>query len=133
MPAPSLLSRRSALLMAAISAAAISSPGRALIPASRAPVPLPSPDQIRRDYQAMVDFGPRLPGSTNHLRFVDWLAREFRAAGLSTGPCENYAYKRWEPKRWGLDIFETSETRSVRDVAYFVRSKPTGPAGVEGP
>ena len=133
MSASPILSRRSALLMAAISATALSSAGRAFVPASRAPVPLPSPDQIRRDYQTMVDFGPRLPGSKNHLRFVDWLAREFRAAGLSTGPCESYAYTRWEPKRWGLDILETDDTRSVRDVAYFVRSKPTGSAGVEGP
>ncbi|CAE1297582.1 unnamed protein product [Acanthosepion pharaonis] len=58
------------------------------------------------------------------------LAREFRAAGLSTGPCELCLYALGSPL--GLDILETDDTRSVRDVAYFVRSKPTGSAGVEG-
>jgi hypothetical protein len=128
-----LLSRRAALLTAAVAMAGCGRAGRA-IAAARAPmpVPLPSADQIRQDYQQMVDFGPRLPGNANHIRFVDWLARQMVAAGLQSGPCENYAYRRWEPKRWSLDIID-GKRRIAIPVAYFVRSQPTGRQGVTGP
>jgi hypothetical protein len=125
----SLLSRRAALINAAIAAASLGSTGKALAAIQPRPIPLPSPERIRQDYQRMVDFGPRLPGNANHLRFVDWLRRELTAAGLQPGPCESYAYRRWEPKSWGLEV----EGRKIPGVAYFVRSAPTGPEGVTGP
>lgn len=125
-------SRRTALVAGAVAAAALTSPGRVLA-AGKRPVPLPSPAQIRRDYQQMVDFGPRLPGNANHLRFVDWWADQFVAAGLQLGPCEAYTYRRWEPKRWSLEIAGPAGRRAVPDVAYFVRSQPTGAKGVTGP
>lgn len=131
MPSTPCLTRRSALLAAAVAMAGTSRAGRA-IAATRAPVPLPSADQIRRDYQQMVDFGPRLPGNANHLRFVDWLARQMVAAGLRMGPCESYAYRRWEPKSWTLDLLDGGK-RSPIPAAYFVRSASTGPQGVTGP
>ena len=69
---PSLISRRAALLAAACALASTSVAGRALAAGQRrrAPVPLPTAAQIRRDYQEMVDFGPRLPGNANHLAFA---------------------------------------------------------------
>src|SRR4051794_18136850 len=65
--------------------------------ARRAPraVPLPSPRQVRRDFQRMVDFGPRLTGSAAHNRFIAWLDREFVKAGLKLRPCDVYDIERW--------------------------------------
>ncbi|HYZ63698.1 MAG TPA: hypothetical protein VE650_14710, partial [Acetobacteraceae bacterium] len=97
----SLMSRRGALLAAACALASTSAMGRALGASGgrRAPVPLPSAADIRRDYRKMVDFGPRLPGNRNHLAFVDWLAGQLQDAGLTLGPCESYDYRRWDPRR----------------------------------
>ncbi|WP_454798295.1 hypothetical protein [Novosphingobium lindaniclasticum] len=133
MPSFPPLSRRAALVAGAVAAAGLNPAARAFAAKNRAMVPLPDAERIRRDYQQMVDFGPRLPGNANHLRFVDWLGRELTAAGLQPGPCEAYAYRRWEPKRWGLDLIEGTARRAVANVAYFVRSQPTGPEGVTGP
>lgn len=127
-----LTSRRGALLAAAFALAtprALSRPASAM----RQPVPLPPPEQIRRDYQAMVDFGPRLPGNAAHHRFVAWMGREFERADLLRGPCETFAYRRWEPKRWGLDIIGGGQSRTIGKVTYFVRAASTGPDGVTGP
>jgi hypothetical protein len=131
----SLISRRGALLAAACALASASAAGRALGSnrRRRAPVPLPSAAAIRRDFQEMVDFGPRLPGSANHLAFVDWMAGEFQDAGLMLGPCESYSYRRWDPKRVGLDVLDDGVRRPIDKVTFFVRSAPTGPEGVTAP
>ena len=102
-------------------------------PPTRATVPLPSPETIRHDYQTMVDFGPRLPGHPNHLRFVDWLAREMQATGLTLGPCDSYAYRRWDPLDFGLAVEEGGAFRPLPKVAYYVRSASTSPAGITAP
>ncbi|MGH6613684.1 hypothetical protein [Sphingomonas sp.] len=129
-----MMSRRGALLAAAISFASTCLPAQALAAAvGRAPVPLPSAAQIRRDYQQMVDFGPRLPGNANHLKFVEWMAQEFQAAGLLLGPCESYAYRRWEPRKWGVEVVDGGRRHAISNVAYFVRSDPTAAEGVSGP
>lgn len=96
-------------------------------------VPLPDPAQIKRDYAELVNFGPRLPGNANHVRFVRWLADEFAASGLRVGPCEEYAYRHWDPRSTSLAIGSGSSRRQVRFPTHYVRSAPTGPAGVEGP
>ncbi len=131
----SLISRRSTLLAAACALASASAPVRALasIRPRRTPVPLPSAADIRRDYQEMVDFGPRLPGNANHLAFVDWMAGQFQDAGLLLGPCESYSYRRWDPKRVSLEVLDGGTRRPVDKVTFFVRSAPTGPEGVTGP
>lgn len=131
----SLISRRAALLGAACALASTSVAARAFTasPRRRAPVPLPSAAQIRRDYQEMVDFGPRLPGNANHLRFVDWMAGQFEDAGLTLGPCETYGYRRWDPKRVSLELLDDGARRPIDKVTFFVRSAPTGPEGVTGP
>src|SRR6185503_9719283 len=42
-----------------------------------ATVPLPSPRQVRADFQRMVDFGPRLTGTQAHPAFIAWPEAEF--------------------------------------------------------
>ena len=132
---PNQLTRRSALLAGVCSAVAACS--RSVTPSAmagnRSFVPLPDAEAIRRDYQTMVDFGPRLPGTQNHIDFVDYMAREFEAAGLTLGPCETYTYRRWEPKSWGLRVLDGMYGGPVVRPAYYVRSAPTPPEGVEGP
>lgn len=122
---------RRALITGAIAAAGAMA-ARPSIAAGKRPaalVPLPDAARIRADCQTMVDFGPRLPGNDSHLRFVKWMADEFRAAGLVMGPSETYAYRRWDPKRVALE----ADGVTVPNVAYYVRSDPTSPAGVTGP
>jgi hypothetical protein len=125
------LNRRHAL--AALAAAGLSGCATAAPRASSVLVPLPTADQIRDGFQHMVDFGPRLPGNGNHLRFVDWMAEEFQAAGLQLGPCREYDYRRWDPKTFSLEVEDGGQMQSVSKPAYYVRSKPTGPEGVTGP
>lgn len=127
------MSRRGVLLAGACALAASRATARPLRGAAAGQVPLPTPAQVRRDYQTMVDFGPRLPGNAGHHRFVQWMGDEFEKAGLLLGPCESFPYRRWEPKRWALEIGEGPVRKPVGKVAYFVRSASTGPAGVTGP
>lgn len=96
-------------------------------------VPLPTPEIIRRDYQRMVDFGPRLPGHPNHVRFVEFLAREFQQIGLILGPCDSYAYRRWDPLAYGLDLEDDGTMKPVPNIAYYVRSHPAQPGCITAP
>jgi hypothetical protein len=101
--------------------------------ASRRVVPLPSAKQVRADFQRMVDFGPRLTGSRGHDRFVDWLRREFVAAGADLLPCDDYAYERWSAGRFGLDLLDGSQPGAVKVATYYTRSQETPEGGIEGP
>ncbi len=113
-------------LAESIAGAVAASPGRDI-------VPLPTPEIIRRDYQRMVDFGPRLPGHPNHVRFVEFLAREFQQIGLTLGPCDSYAYRRWDPLAYGLDLEDDGTMKPVPNIAYYVRSHPAPPGGITAP
>jgi hypothetical protein len=101
--------------------------------ASGAPVGLPSPAQVRADFQRMVDFGPRLTGSEPHNRFIEWLEQEFTAAGCELLPCDVYETSRWEVGTYGLDILDGSAPGPAKVATYFPRSKETPAAGVTGP
>src|SRR3954447_1842706 len=101
--------------------------------AARRIVPLPSPRQVRADFQRMVDFGPRLTGSPGHDRFVDWLRREFVAAGADLLPCDDYAYERWSAGSFGLDLLDGTAPGPVKVASYYTRSQETPAAGIEGP
>jgi hypothetical protein len=81
----------------------------------------------------MVDFGNRLPGTASHDAFCDWLEEELVEAGLDLLPCDQYEFTRWEAERIGLEILGGPAPRPVDVATAFVRSKETGPAGVEGP
>ena len=99
----------------------------------RTAVPLPDAATIRRDYQRMVDFGPRLPGNANHIRYVASMAADFKQWGLELGPCEQFAYRHWSPRTFGLCVERDGALRPVPDVAYYVRSASTGPQGITAP
>lgn len=101
--------------------------------ASRRVVPLPSPKQVRADFQRMVDFGPRLTGSQEHDRFVEWLEREFVDAGAKLLPCDDYAYERWSVGRFGLDVLDGGSPGAVKVASYYTRSQETPEAGIDGP
>ena len=98
--------------------------------AARPVVPLPAPAQVRADFQRMVDFGPRITGSEAHTAFVEWLEREFTAAGLELLPCDVYETSRWEVGRFGLEV---AGTGPISVATYFPRSKETPAEGVTGP
>ena len=101
--------------------------------APRKPIPLPSPAQVRADFQRMVDFGPRLTGTTAHTMYVDWLGAEFERAGLELLPCDVYETSRWLAGSFGLRVLEGPSAGDVRVASYFPRSQQTPPAGVTGP
>jgi len=79
-----------------------------------APIGLPSPQQVRADFQTMVDFGPRLTGSEPHNRYIEWLEREFAAAGCDLLPCDVYETDRWEVGTVALDVLEGSGAGAAR-------------------
>ena len=134
------LTRREVLGRAAAGGAALSLGGpalttRALAARSRSsrPVGLPSPQQVRADFQQMVDFGPRLTGSEPHNRYIEWLQREFVKAGCELLPCDVYQTSRWLADTAGLDILEGSGSGPVKVASYFPRSQQTPSNGVTGP
>jgi hypothetical protein len=129
------LTRRSLLERAALGAGSLGLAGLALPRAGAAAtsVPLPSPAQVRADFQRMVDFGPRLTGTEAHNRYIEWLEREFAAAGCELLPCDVYETHRWEMQRFGLDLLDGSAPGPVKVASYFPRSQETPPAGVTGP
>ena len=117
---------RAALGASSLALARLAVPPRA---ASAGPVALPSPAQVRADFQRMVDFGPRLTGSEPHNRYIEWLEREFTSAGCELLPCDVYETNRWSMQRYGLDVGGAR----VKVASYFPRSQETPETGVTGP
>lgn len=103
---------------------------RSLVPRA---VPLPSPQEVRRDFQTMVDFGPRLTGNRSHLRFINWLQREFVDAGALLMDCDEYDYERWACQDFGLEILDGASRGKVRVATPYTRSQETTVEGVTGP
>ncbi|MEA2427636.1 MAG: hypothetical protein QOF37_1264, partial [Thermoleophilaceae bacterium] len=101
--------------------------------AKRRAAGLPSPAQVRADFQRMVDFGPRLTGNDAHNRFIAWLEKEFSAAGCELLPCDVYETSRWEVGSFGLDVLEGAGAGPAKVATYFPRSKETPAGGVSGP
>src|SRR5437764_10384450 len=73
MTEPPALTRRALLgrgaavgLFSTLAGARPASAGAALATLARRPVPLPSPRQVRADFERMVAFGPRLTASHAH-------------------------------------------------------------------
>jgi len=97
------------------------------------PIPLPSPAQVRADFQRMVDFGPRLTGSEPHNRYIAWLEQEFVKAGCELLPCDVYQTSRWLAESYGLELLDGPSPGPVTVASYFPRSQQTPAAGVTGP
>jgi hypothetical protein len=132
------LTRREALERAVAGGAALSLEGGVIAAAARAArrrrrIGLPSPRQVRADFQRMVDFGPRLTGSDAHNRFVAWLEREFAKAGCRLIPCDVYETSRWLAQDAGLELLEGAAAGPATVASYFPRSQQTPPGGVTGP
>lgn len=108
-------------------------PARLARAALTGPVPLPSPADVRRDFQRMVDFGPRLTGTTAHVNFIKWLEQGFVDAGLELLPCDVYQTQRWEAQQVGLEILGGTAAGRHRVAAYYPRSQETPANGVTGP
>jgi hypothetical protein len=96
-------------------------------------IPLPSPAQVRADFQRMVDFGPRLTGTASHNNYIAWLEQEVSAAGLELIPCDVYETQRWLAQDYGLEVLEGPGAGQARVAAYYPRSQETPAAGVTGP
>ena len=97
------------------------------------PIGLPSPNQVRADFQRMVDFGPRLTASDSHNRYVAWLEQQFTQAGLQVLPCDTYSTERWLAQKVGLEILDGSGAGPVKVATYYPRSQETAPEGITGP
>jgi hypothetical protein len=95
--------------------------------------PLPSPQQVRADFQRMVDFGPRLTGSESHQRYINWLEQEFTAAGLELLPRDVYETDRWLADQVGLDLLDGPGSGPVKVGSYMPRSKETPVDGLTAP
>src|SRR4051812_901500 len=128
------LTRRGLLGRAALGASSLGLAGLALPRgiAAAAPAGLPSPAQVRADFQRMVDFGPRLTGTEAHNRYIEWLEREFAAAGCELLPCDVYETNRWSMQSHGLDLLEGTPGPG-KVASYFPRSQETPAGGVTGP
>lgn len=96
-------------------------------------VPLPSPHDVRRDFTKMVEFGPRLTGSENHNRYINWLEDEFDRAGLEVAPCDTYKTDRWSVDEWGLSLLGGPSAGPAKVACYYPRSQATPAGGVTGP
>jgi hypothetical protein len=127
------LSRRQAIAAGGAALLARSVLTRGTVSALSRPVPLPSPRQVRRDFQRMVDFGPRFTGSTAHKRFVAWLRRQFVHAGLEILPRDTYEIERWEETGFGLEVLDGPAPGPVKVATYYPRSKETPAEGLTGP
>src|SRR3954468_15186375 len=129
------MTRRRLLGHAAVAAPALAFGSRWVgsAAAARRTVPLPSPARVRADFKRMVDFGPRLTGNDAHNRFIEWLEREYTAAGLELLPCDVYETSRWEVGDVGLDVLDGPGAGPARVGTYFPRTRATPPGGVTGP
>jgi hypothetical protein len=131
-----LLGRASAAALGAGALTAVAEPAGARLSRRAHPrrtVPLPTPRQVRADFTRMVEFGPRLTGSTSHNRYIAWLEQQFTGAGLTVSPCDTYTTARWSESHYGLELLDGATPAPVSVAAYYPRSQQTPAAGVTGP
>lgn len=128
-----LLGRAAALGMSSTLAARTLSSATPARAAAAGAVGLPTPAQVRADFQRMVDFGPRLTGSDSHSNYVAWLEQQFTDAGLQLIPCNTYQTERWLAQRVGLDLLDGTIAGPVKIATYYPRSQETPAGGVSGP
>lgn len=130
------IDRREFIARTAAATAALSVPtaagAAARATAAPRPIGLPTPAQIRRDFQTMVDFGARFTGSAAHENFIDWLEEELVAAGVVMLPRDHFGLTIWEESSHGLELLEGAGKGPVKVSSYYPRTQETGPAGVTG-
>lgn len=79
----------------------------------------------------MVNFGPRLTGSSGHKNFLNYIENTLLEAGFEVSPLE-MAFQRWHASEYSLVIHDGSDVNVT--IAYpFVRSNLTGSAGITYP
>ncbi|GAF50355.1 hypothetical protein [Rhodococcus wratislaviensis] len=138
------LSRRSVLIGGAVAAAgafigtvvprAFAAPGwpSARLDAAAAtnvdPSQFISEAQFRSWGQELDDIGLRATGSPAHERYVQTLADQLQAAGVSDVHLEGVSLKRWLATNWALNVDGTS----LPAPSYVPYSGNTGPDGVSG-
>jgi hypothetical protein len=106
---------------------------RVVHPKAKPVIPLPSPAQVRADFQRMVDFGPRLTGSDNHNNYIAWLERQLVDAGVELIPCSTYETTRWAVGEFGLEVLDGPNPGPIEVASYYPRSQETPVTGIEGP
>jgi hypothetical protein len=95
--------------------------------------PLVGPDVLWEWVERMVSFGPRLPGSSAHLRYIDDLDTRLRDLGLKVTR-HPVPLARWLARHWALRIVDVRGATTVVPVAaYRPRSGATPAQGVTGP
>jgi len=93
---------------------------------------LPSEKAVWDQQVWMAKLGPKYTGNQAHTEFVEFLAKEMKAAGLDVGR-ERYTLPRWDAKRWEVSIASSSVSQSkIPITSYFPYSGQTPPAGVTG-
>jgi hypothetical protein len=137
------LSRRQLLQRGLVASAALGLAGPAAARAALTPalagssglVPglLPTAHDMYRDVKHMVDLGVRLPGSDPHNAFIDWLDQGFQSAGCRMLPRDQFAFTRWLPDTWSLELLEGPGQGPVPVAGYMPYSGNTGPSGVVAP
>jgi hypothetical protein len=93
---------------------------------------LPTGRDMYRDVKHMVDLGQRYPGNDAHNKFIDWLDRGFRSAGLRMLPRDPFPFTCWLAKDWSLELLEGPGRGVVPVASYQPYSGNTSPSGVVG-
>src|SRR2546423_15705535 len=93
-------------MLARLPAAALAAAG----PANRAQ--LPSAQELGREVRRMVELGPRLTATSPHLHFIDSLAGDFKAAGLSVTR-DPQPFQQWLATGSSLDVVAGPNARPV--------------------
>lgn len=90
---------------------------------------VPSTETLREWNAFMASLGPRHTGNAAHKAFVDFLASEFEALGL-TVVRETQSFERWEANSWLLAVVEDGHETPVEVASYYPYSGQTGEHGV---
>jgi hypothetical protein len=135
---PDRVDRRTFIERATATAGALTLPGmlgataaRAAA-ATRAPIGLPAPAQVRADMTRMIKLGSRYTGTAGHGQYIDWLEEELVAAGVTMLPRDDFPLTIWEAQKYGLDLLDGPRAGAVSVNSYFPRSQETPAAGITG-
>ena len=93
---------------------------------------MPRQKEVWATLEWMAKLGPKYTGNDAHNQYVEWLAKELQAAGL-TVTRDNYKFPRWDAKHWRIGVMPASGSATdVPVTSYFPYSGQTPPEGVTG-